>query len=107
MCYARSEKTARDTAHRYFRWSMLGAAMADLPHTEAFAAATKPVSPETVAKQISCGPEPQQHLAAIERYVKAGFDHLILVQIGPEQDAFIEFFERELAPRLRRKEAAE
>jgi hypothetical protein len=28
----------------------------------------------------------------IDRYVQAGFDHVILVQVGPEQEAFIEFF---------------
>ena len=40
------------------------------------------------------------------KYAKAGFDHLILTQIGPEQDAFFDFFERELAPRLRQRAAA-
>jgi hypothetical protein len=33
---------------------------------------------------------------AIREYIDAGFDHLILTQIGPEQDLFFEFFEREL-----------
>jgi len=107
MCFAGSEETARQTAHKYFRWSLLGPAMADIPNVEVFGAATKALTPEAVAEQISCGPDPERHLAAIGDYAKAGFDHLILVQIGPEQDAFIDFFERELAPRLRRKEAAE
>jgi hypothetical protein len=42
----------------------------------------------------------------IERYVQAGCDHIILVQVGPEQDAFIEFFQRELAPALSKRKAA-
>lgn len=107
MCYAASEDAARQTAHKYFRWSLLGPAMADLPNVAVFGAATKAVTPDAVAKQISCGPDSEPHLAAIGKYADAGFDHLILVQIGPEQDAFIDFFERNLAPRLRRKEAAE
>jgi hypothetical protein len=35
-------------------------------------------------------------MKAIREYIDAGFDHLILTQIGPEQDTFFEFFEREL-----------
>jgi hypothetical protein len=34
--------------------------------------------------------------------VKAGFDHIILVQIGPDQDYFFDLFQRELAPALRK-----
>ena len=107
LCYAQPEEEARRTAHRYFRWSVSGwPVMAELPDTEGFAAASKHVSPETVAELISCGPSAQHHLQAIERYVTAGYDHIILVQVGPEQDAFIEFFERELAPALARRKAA-
>jgi hypothetical protein len=78
--------------------------LAELPDTEAFAAATKHVSPETVAEMVSCGPSADRHLEAIDRYRETGFDHIILVQIGPEQAAFIDFFERELAPALRGRE---
>jgi G6PDH family F420-dependent oxidoreductase len=107
MCYARREEDARKTAHHYFRWSLAGwPVMAELPDPQGFAAASKHVSPEAVAQAISCGPSPEPHLKAINRYVEAGFDHIILVQIGPEQDAFIEFFERELARALREGKAA-
>jgi len=35
-----------------------------------------------------------------QRAEAAGFDHLILLGIGPDQDAFIKFWEKELSPRL-------
>jgi G6PDH family F420-dependent oxidoreductase len=102
MCYGEDEKEAVKTAHRYCRWAAVGGPQtAELPNTEAFAAASKPVSSETVAEAISCGPSPDRHLGAIKRYLEAGYDHLILVQIGPDQEGFFEFFGRELAPRLR------
>ena len=63
------------------------------------------VSPEMVAESVSCGPSPERHLAAIERYVQAGYDHLILLQIGPDQDRFFDLFERTLAPGLRERNA--
>ena len=75
--------------------------MAELPSTESFAAATKHVTPEAVAQMVSCGPAPERHLAALDRYLQAGFDHLILTQIGPDQSGFIEFFKRALSPALR------
>ena len=107
MCYAKSEKDAQQTAHQYFRWAVAGwRIMPELPNTEAFAAASKHVSPETLAAEISCGPSADRHLEAIGRYTNAGYDHLILVQIGPEQDAFVDFFERELSPQLGQREAA-
>src|SRR5579883_434115 len=107
LCYAEREEDAQQTAHHYFRWSAAGwPVMAELPDTEGFAAASKHVSPDTIAKLVSCGPSAEQHLQAIHRYVLAGFDHIILVQIGPEQEAFIDFFARELAPALRARKAA-
>ena len=48
------------------------------------------------------GPKDGRHLEAIDHYVRAGYDHIILTQIGPNQDRFLEFFERELASRLRK-----
>ena len=103
MCYGEREEDARKTAHRYFRWSVTGwSVKAELPDTDSFAAASKHVSPETVAQFVSCGPSPERHLQAIDRYVKAGYDHIILVQVGPDQDGFFKFFERELASSWRK-----
>jgi G6PDH family F420-dependent oxidoreductase len=44
MCYATREDEARETAHRYFRWSAAGwPVQAELPDIEGFAAASKHV----------------------------------------------------------------
>jgi G6PDH family F420-dependent oxidoreductase len=107
LCYAERAEDARKTAHRYFRWSVAGwPVMAELPDTEGFAAASKHVSPETVAQAVSCGPSPEHHLEAIDRYARAGYDHIILVQVGPQQNEFIEFYQRRLAPALHNRKAA-
>jgi G6PDH family F420-dependent oxidoreductase len=97
MCYAPSEEKAREIAHRYHRWSLAGGpVMPELPDTGTFAAASSHITPDDVAEEVSLGPSPEAHLEAIREYIDAGFDHLILTQIGPEQDPFFEFFEREL-----------
>jgi G6PDH family F420-dependent oxidoreductase len=106
LCYAEREEDARQTAHHYFRWAVTGwPVQAELPDTEGFAAASRHVSPETVAQMVSCGPSPERHLEAIDRFVQAGYDHIILLQIGPDQDRFFDLFERELAPALRDRDA--
>ncbi|HEU4535971.1 MAG TPA: LLM class flavin-dependent oxidoreductase, partial [Polyangiaceae bacterium] len=107
LCYAEREEDARTTAHRYYRWAATGwQVRAELPDVESFAAASRHVSPEAIAEMVSCGPSPERHLEAIERFVEAGFDHLILTQAGPAQEEFLRFFERELAPALRARKAA-
>jgi G6PDH family F420-dependent oxidoreductase len=107
MCCAAKEDEAVKTAHKYFRWSLSGwPVQAELPDTKGFAAASKHVSPEAVAKQITCGSSAERHLEAIGKYVDAGFDHIVLVQIGPDQTYFFDLFERELAPALRQRKAA-
>jgi G6PDH family F420-dependent oxidoreductase len=106
LCYAEREEDAKKTAHRYFRWAASGwPVMAELPDVASFAAASRQVSPEAIAEMVSCGPSPDRHLQAIERFVAAGFDHLILVQVGPAQEGFLGLFERELGPAMRRLEA--
>ena len=41
------------------------------------------------------------HLAKIQPYLDAGFDHVYLHQVGPDQEGFLRFAETELLPRLR------
>jgi G6PDH family F420-dependent oxidoreductase len=83
MCYGTQEEEAQQTAHRYFRWSITGwPVTAELPDTDSFASATRHVSPETVAQQVSCGPSAERHLQAIDRYLQADYDHIILTQIA-------------------------
>lgn len=102
VCYAASEAEAQKTAHHYFRWSVTGwPVQMELPSVEAFAAATKHVTPEMVAENVACGPDPSRFLANLGKFQEAGFDHLILTQVGPQQAEFIRFFESELAPKLR------
>jgi G6PDH family F420-dependent oxidoreductase len=102
MCCAKREDEARATAHKYFRWSLTGwPVQAELPNPKGFAAASKHIAPEAVADKISCGPSAERHLQAIRKFTEAGFDHIVLVQIGPDQDYFFDLFKHELAAALR------
>jgi len=43
---------------------------------------------------FACGPDPEAHIAVVRRFADAGFDHLALVNAGPDMDGFFDFFER-------------
>ena len=75
---------------------------AELPTTAGFEAAGKSVRPEQVAEMVSCGPDPERHVQAIKKYLKAGFDHIVLLGVGPDQEGFMSFWQKELSPRLKK-----
>ena len=43
---------------------------------------------------------------ALQEFIDAGYDHVYVHQVGPDQDGFIDFYGREVLPRLRQEVAA-
>lgn len=58
------------------------------------------IAQEGIAESVVCGPNPARHLAGIAKYVDAGYDHVCVHQVGPDQAGFMRFYEREILPRL-------
>ncbi len=103
VCWARSERAARRTAHEVWALSALeGPLFTEIAQPEHFEAAFKPITEAQVAEAVVCGPDPARHLAAIRQATRAGYDHVCVHQIGPDQEGFIRFYEREIFPKLRR-----
>jgi G6PDH family F420-dependent oxidoreductase len=104
VCWASSEKKALETLHRYHRWSQLGwSVLSELPRPKSFEEASEGVEPENFAGKTPCGPDPEPYLRAIDEFVEAGFDHIVLSQAGPDQAGFFKFFERELSSAIRER----
>jgi hypothetical protein len=59
------------------------------------------VRPEDIAKDTPHGPDLERYVEAIREATDAGFDHLVLHQIGPDQAGFMRFFEKELRAALK------
>src|SRR3954447_26202024 len=78
----------------------LAGVMSELPGVEGFEAASQFVRPEHFKSSAGFGPDPDNHLSAIRKFTDAGFEHIVLLGVGPRQDEFIEFFERSLKPQL-------
>jgi G6PDH family F420-dependent oxidoreductase len=101
VCWAASEKKARRTALELWPNAGLpGKLFTELPAPKDFEQATKMVDDATLAESIVCGPDARKHLRAIEEYVNAGYDHVSVHQVGPDQKGFLRFYEGEILPRL-------
>jgi coenzyme F420-dependent glucose-6-phosphate dehydrogenase len=97
VCYAKSEKEARRTALEQWPTAGLkGPLSQELPLPSHFEASAEMVSEDDIAERIVCGPDPANHLEAIQTFVDAGFDHVYVHQIGQDQEAFFDFYEREV-----------
>jgi G6PDH family F420-dependent oxidoreductase len=101
LACADTEEAGLKLAHERFRFGALGwSVMSELPSVQGFEAATEYVKPEDLKDSVAAGPDVEKHLALIKTYVDAGFDHVVLTGVGPDQDRFIDFFEKTLRPRL-------
>jgi G6PDH family F420-dependent oxidoreductase len=102
VCFGRDEEKAVSLAHELWAVEQLGGQTnQELPMPAHFAAAAALVRPEQVASSVPCGPDPERHVQGIREYLEAGFDEVYVGQIGPDQRGFLEFYQQELAPRLR------
>lgn len=101
VCWAESEQEARKTALEWWPTAALGGELSqELPTPSHFEQATQDVTEDQVAQKVVCGPDPQRHIEKIEQYIEAGFDHVYVHQVGPEQDGFIEFYAEHILPRF-------
>jgi G6PDH family F420-dependent oxidoreductase len=102
VCWAATEAEARRTAREWWPTVAIhGEASQELPTPAHFEQLTQSVTEEQVADVVPCGPDAARHLARIAEYVDAGYDHVYIHQIGPDQAGFIKFAEGELLPALK------
>lgn len=101
VCWGPDEATARKMAHAVWPTSGIpGQLHQDLPTPEHFEQAAGLVTEEDATKGTPCGPDPDPYVAAVAAFADAGFDEVTITQIGPDQEGFFRFYERELQPRL-------
>lgn len=101
VCWGENEQVARKLAHELWPTEGVEGQLAqELALPSHFEAAAANVTEDMVAEQVSCGPDPERHVEAISKYLEAGFDELYVNQIGPDQEGFFRFYQRELRPRL-------
>lgn len=101
VCWAKTADEALDTVYKWWPTAAApGSLHSDLPTPAHFEDLAKLVKKEDL-KDMALGPDPQEYLEKVQAAIDAGFDHVYLHQIGPDQDGFFNFFEKELAPKLK------
>jgi coenzyme F420-dependent glucose-6-phosphate dehydrogenase len=99
VCWAKSEDEAIQTAHKIWPNAGLQGELSQiLPTVTHFEQATSMVTPEMIAKAVVCGPNPDRHVEKIQEYVDAGYDHVYIHQVGPDQEGFFRFYQKEILP---------
>lgn len=101
VCVAPSDEQARKVAHEWWPNAAIeGQLGQELPMPDHFEQAAEMVTEEDVAEAVVCSADPQRHLDAIREFLDAGYDHVYVHQVGPEQDLFFDLYEREIIPEL-------
>ena len=102
LAWAPSVDEAAESARRLFRFGVTGwPVQSELPNPLNFDAATELVTAEHMRDQFGCGPDVRRHLEVATQYADAGYDHLALINAGPDMDGFFDFFRSDLGPALR------
>ena len=101
VCWAEAEKEGRKTAYEWWPNAGLGGQLSqELALPSHFEQACENVTEDKIAETIACGPDPEVHRAAIQKFADAGYDHIYVHQIGPDQEGFFNFYEKEILPKF-------
>ena len=99
VCWARSREEGVRTALDYWPISGLsGQFKNELPRPAYLMQAAELVTPDIIEQEIICGPDPERHMDGIAKFAGAGFDHVYVHQVGPDQEGFMRFYKREILP---------
>ena len=100
VCWAPDADEALDTVHRLWPHTGLPGELAQvLPTPEHFMQAAQIVTRDHLA-DTPHGPDPAPYVEKLRAFADAGFDEVYLQQVGPDQEGFFRFYERELLPAL-------
>lgn len=101
VCYASSVKTAHATVQRWWPQAGLSGDLSwELKTPALIESACEALTPETMVEHIACGPDPKVHLRAIRKFADAGYDHVYVHQIGPDQKGFLDFYRAKVIAKL-------
>jgi G6PDH family F420-dependent oxidoreductase len=97
VCWAEKELDAVKTALEWWPNAALkGELGQELPLPRHFEQAAENVDEEAIAQTMVCGPDVDRYIDGITAFDDAGFDHVYVHQVGPDQEGFFRFAEREL-----------
>lgn len=107
VAYTADEEKAIECRKTYWAGAAIPAMYTERIYTPAMSAANgKSVGADTIKQSVCISDDPAEHARMAQRYIDLGFDHLVFHCGGPDQQAFIEGYGRDVLPRLRSSAAA-
>lgn len=101
VCFGRSEKAARACVRKWWPQTGLAGDLSwELKTPTLIEAACRHLPEDVIVENIPCGPDPAAHVRAIRAFADAGYDHVYVHQVGPDQKGFLEFFAKQLRRKL-------
>lgn len=99
VCYAPNKEEAKEIVHKIWPNSALPGELSQELRTVAhFEQAVENVTKEQASERIVTGPDAQEHIDGIQKFLDAGFDQVYIHQVGHEQESFFEFYAKEVLP---------
>lgn len=99
---APTREEAVKLAHEQWRTNVgTSAVHAELRLPEQFEAASQFIGPEEVAQSVRISLDPEEHVELIKKDLELGFEKIVLHNVGKNQEYFLNFFGKEVLPRLR------
>lgn len=102
LSYETDRETALENTRFWAPLSLTAEQKHDIDDPLEMEAAADELPIEQVAKRWIVGTDPDEVVESIKQYVDAGLNHLVFHAPGHDQRRFLELFERDLAPRLRK-----
>jgi coenzyme F420-dependent glucose-6-phosphate dehydrogenase len=100
VCYAESRQQAKKTAFEVWPNALVeGSASQELPVPGDFEQLVQHGKPEELEGKIVLGSDPDDYLQELQEYEEAGYTHVYIHQIGPDQEGFLGFAKSELLAR--------
>jgi G6PDH family F420-dependent oxidoreductase len=101
VCYGQDKAEAVRTVRRIWPNEAIPGELSQvLPTPAHFEQASQLVTDEIIAESVPCGPDLDEHVAALREYAEAGVDELYVQQIGDGHEAFFDVYARDVLPRL-------
>jgi coenzyme F420-dependent glucose-6-phosphate dehydrogenase len=100
VCWASSKAEAKRTAFELWPNALVeGSASQELPLPSDFEQLVEGRDPDELEDTLTLGPDPDEYLDELNEYDEAGYTHVYIHQIGPDQKGFLNFAKSELLPR--------
>jgi G6PDH family F420-dependent oxidoreductase len=101
VCWGEDEGQARKLAFELWPTTAVpGELMQELPMPAHYEQAIQLVNEEKATEHTACGPDPEVHVKQLRTYIDAGYDEIFVSQIGKEQQGMLDFYRKEVLPRL-------